>query len=92
MFVFIYTRTRSVRHNENESVPLPPDWSSFMALEENKAKHLNKHSTHTPTVIVVSGGFAKITTVKSSDPGLEVSSISAESLSLADHEEAEAHD
>ena len=75
---------------ENESVPLPPDWSSFMALEENKAalalllsNHLINHSPNNPTVIVVSGGFAEVTTVKSSDPDLEVSSLSA------DHEEAD---
>ena len=31
-------RNRPIRCKiENKSVPLPPDWSSFMALEENKA-------------------------------------------------------
>lgn len=75
---------------KNESVPLPADWSSFMALEENKAdlaqllsNHLIEHSLDDEPVVVVSGGFAEATTVKSSDPNLEVSSLSA------DHEEAD---
>ena len=74
----------------NESVPLPADWSSFMALEENKAdvarllsNHLIEHSLEYEPVVVESGGFAEATTVKSSDPELEISSLSA------DHEEAD---
>ena len=71
-------------HDESiktESVPLPADWSSFMALEENKAdlaqllsNHLIEHSPDDEVVVVVSGGVAEATTVKSSDPNLEVSS------------------
>ena len=84
-------RHRPVRREiKNESVPLPADWSSFMALEENKAdlaqllsNHLIEHSPDDEVVVVVSGGFAEATTVKSSDPNLEVSSLSA------DHEEAD---
>ena len=92
------TRTkRKQRHRpvrrviENESsVPLPSDWSSFMALEENKAdlaqllsNHLIEYNPTDKPVVVVAGGFAEATTVKSSDPDLEVSSL------RADHEEAD---
>ncbi|XP_051232747.1 uncharacterized protein LOC127350304 [Dicentrarchus labrax] len=84
-------RHRPVRREiVNDSVPLPADWSSFMALEENKAdlarllsNHLIEHSPEYEPVVVVSGGFAEATTVKSSDPELEISSLSA------DHEEAD---
>ena len=75
---------------EGESVPLPADWSSFMAREWNKSdlaqllsNHLIEHSPDDEVVVVVSGGFAEAITVKSSDPNLEVSSLSA------DHEEAD---
>ena len=85
-------RHRPVRRKiENQSsVPLPSDWSSFMALEENKAdlalllsNHLIEHSPTDEPVVVVAGGFAEANIVKSSDPDLEVSSL------RADHEEAE---
>ncbi|KAK5911912.1 hypothetical protein CesoFtcFv8_001839 [Champsocephalus esox] len=89
-------RKRKQRHRPvrreivNDSVPLPTDWSSFMALEENKAdlarilsNHLIEHSPEDEPVVVVSGGFAEATTVKSSDPDLDVSSL------MADHEEAD---
>ena len=71
------------------TVSLPSDWSSFMALEENKAdlalllsNHLIEQSP-TDKQVVVAGGFAEATTVKSSDPYLKVSSL------RADHEEAD---
>ncbi|KAI9544979.1 hypothetical protein NQZ68_040382, partial [Dissostichus eleginoides] len=64
--------------------------ASFMALEENKAdlarllsNHLIEHSPEDEPVVVVSGGFAEATTVKSSDPDLDVSSL------RADHEVAD---
>ena len=60
-----------------------------MALEENKAdlalllsNHLIEHSP-TDKLVVVGGGFTEATTVKSSDPDLDVSSL------MADHEEAD---
>ena len=60
-----------------------------MALEENKAdlalllsNHLIEHSPKDKQV-VVAGWFAEATTVKSSDPDLEVSSLKS------DHEEAD---
>ena len=61
-----------------------------MALEENKAdlalllsNHLIERSPAEHPVVVVAGGFAEVTTVKSSDPDLEVSSL------RANHEEAD---
>ena len=86
-------RHRPVRRQieNNSSVPLPSDWSSVMALVGNKAdlalplsNHLIERSpTEHPVVVVAGGGFAEATTVKSSDPDLEVSSLSA------NHEEAD---
>ena len=75
----------------NSSVPLPSDWQySFMALEENKAdlalllsNHLIERSPTEHPVVVVAGGFAEATTVKSSDPDPEVSSL------RVNHEEAD---
>ena len=61
-----------------------------MALEGNKAdlalllsNHLIERSPAEHPVVVVAGGFAEATTVKSSDPDLEVSSL------RANHEEAD---
>ena len=85
-------RHRPVRRQieNNSSVPLPSDWSSFNALEGNKAdlalplsNHLIERSPTEHPVVVVAGGFAETRTVKSSDPDLEVSSLSA------NHEEAD---
>ena len=85
-------RHRPVRSKiENDStVPLPSDWSSFTALEENKADlaillstHLIKYNSTESPVIVVAGGFNESTTVTSSDPDLDVSSLQA------DHEEGD---
>ena len=47
------------------------------------SNHLIEHSPADHTVVVVAGGFAEATTVKSSDPDLEVSSL------RANHEEAD---
>ena len=92
------TRTkRNQRHRpvrrmmENDPlVPLPSDWSSFMALEENKAdlalllsSHLIEHSRRVESVVVTAGGFVEATTVKSSHPELDISFL------RADHEEAD---
>ena len=61
-------RHRPVRRKiENESsVPLPSDWSSCMALEENKAdlalllsNHLIEHSPADKPVVVVAGGVRR---------------------------------
>ena len=66
-------RHRPVRRQieNNSSVPLPSDWSSFMALEGNKAdlalplsNHLIERSPTEHPVVVVAGGFAEATTVK----------------------------
>ena len=61
-----------------------------MALEGNKAdlalllsNHLIERSPAEHPVVVVAGGFTDATTVNSSDPGLEVSSL------RANHEEAD---
>ena len=61
-----------------------------MALEGNKAdlalllsNHLTEYSPTEHPVVVVAGGFSEATTVKSSDPDLEVSSL------RANHEEAD---
>ena len=69
-------------------VPLSSDWSSFKALEENKAdlalllsSHLIEHSRRVESVVVTAGGFVEATTVKSSDPELDISFL------RADHEE-----
>ena len=90
--------TRNQRHRpvrrmiENDPlVPLPSDWSSFMALEENKAdlalmlsSHLIEHSRRIESVVVTARGFIEATTVtKSSDPELDISFL------RADHEEAD---
>ena len=55
-----------------------------MALEENEvdlaillSNHLIEHSPKDKQV-VVAGGFAEATTVKSSDPDLEVSSLKSD--------------
>ena len=60
-----------------------------MAIEGNKAdlalllsNHLIEHSPIDEQEVVVAGGFSKSTTVKSSNPDLDVSSLTA------DHEEA----
>ena len=85
-------RHRPVRRKiENDStVPLPSDWSSFTSLEENKADlaillstHLIDHNSTESAMIVVAGEFSESTTVKSSDPDLDVSSLPA------DHEECD---
>ena len=85
-------RHRPVRRKieNNSPVPLPSDWPSFVALEGSKAdlalllsNHLIERSPTEHPVVVVAGGFAEATTVKSSDPDLEVSS------SRANHEEAD---
>ena len=73
----------------DSTVPLPSDWSSFTSLEEKKADlllfstHLIEHNSTESPVIVVAGGFSNSTTVKSSDPDLDVSSL------RADHEEGD---
>ena len=74
---------------ESESVPLPSDWSKFMALEDNKAdlalllsNYLIDHSPSGQTV-VVAGGFTEATIVKSSEPTLDLSTLEA------NHEEAD---
>ena len=60
----------NVRLNENASVPLPTDWSNFMALEDNKADLAlflsNCLIEHCPAgkTVVVAGGFAEATVVK----------------------------
>ena len=76
------------RQLEIESVPLPFDWSNFMALEDNQAdlalllsNYLIDHSPSGQTM-VVAGGFSEATIVKSSDPTLDLSMLEA------DHEEA----
>ena len=60
-------RHRPVRRNiENDStVPLPSDWSSFTSLVENRADlaillspHLIEHNSTESPVIVVAGGFS----------------------------------
>ena len=77
------------RQIENQLVPLPSDWSSFMVLEENKAdlplllsNYIIDHSPIDKTV-VVAGGFSESTTAKSSDPTLDLTTLAA------DHEEAD---
>ena len=88
---------RKLRHRperrkiENDStVALPSDWSSFTSLEENKADlamllstRLIEHNSTENPVIVVAGGFSESTTVKSSNPDFDVSSL------RADHEEGD---
>ena len=76
------------RQIESESVPLPSDWSNFMALEDNKAdlalllsNYLIDHSPSDQT-LVFAGRFSEATIVKSSDPTLDLSMLEA------DHEEA----
>ena len=83
-------RKRPVRRQiERESVPLPFDWSNFMALEDNKADLAlllsNCLVDHSPSdqTIVVAGGFSEVTIVKSSNPTLDLSRLEA------DHEEAD---
>ena len=80
-------RQRAVRRMiENDPlVHLPSDWSSFMALEENKAdialllsSHLIEHSRRVESVVVTAGGFVEATTVKSSDPELDISFLRAD--------------
>ena len=73
------------RQIERESHPLPPEWSNFMALEDNKAdlalllsNYLIDHSPSDQTIIVA-GGFSETTIVKFLDL----------SMLEADHEEAE---
>ena len=89
--------TRKQRHRpirrkieNNLPVPLPSDWPSFMVLEGHKAdlalllsNHLIESIPTENTVVVVAGGFGEATTVKSTDPDLEVSSL------RANHEEAD---
>ena len=77
------------RQIESATVPLPSDWSNFMALEENKAdlalllsNYLIEHSPGDKTM-VVAGGFSEATVVKSSDPTLDLSMLES------DHEEAD---
>ena len=77
------------RQIERESLPLPSEWSNFMALEDNKAylalllsNYLIDHSPSDQTM-VVAGGFSKVTIVKSSDPTLDRSMLEA------DHKEAD---
>ena len=74
---------------EHESLPLPPEWSNFTALEDNKAdlalllsNYLIDHSPSDQTM-VVAGVFSEATIVKSSDPTLDLSVLEA------DHEEAD---
>jgi len=64
--------------------PLPSNWSSFMAHEGTKADlalQLPNHPIkHNPTdgPVIVGVGFAEATTVKSSNPDVDVSSLRAE--------------
>ena len=65
--------------------PLSSDWSSFMALEENKAdlalllsSHLIEHSRQVESMVVTARGFVEATTVKSSDPELDISFLRAD--------------
>ena len=85
------TRKIPVRRQiERESLPLPPEWSNFMALEDNKADLAlllsNDLIDHSPSdqTMVVAGGFSEATIVKSSIPTLDLSTLEA------DHEEADA--
>ena len=73
----------------SKSLPLPPEWSNFMTLEDDKAdlalllsNYLIDHSPSDQT-IVVAGGFSEATIVKFSDPMLDLSMLEA------DHEEAD---
>ena len=76
------------RQIESESVPLPSDWSYFMALEGNKAalalllsNYLIDHSPSDQTMVVAEG-WSKATIAKSSNPTLDLPMFEA------DHEEA----
>lgn len=74
---------------ENEATPMPADWSNFLSLEENKVDLAlllsNFVISHSPMnkVIVVSGGFEKSTTVRSSNPDLALDQL------IGNHEEAD---
>ena len=77
------------RQIERESLPLPPEWSNFMALEDNKtdlalllSNYLIDHSP-SDQQMVVAGGLSEATIVKSSDAILDLS------MREADHEEAD---
>ncbi len=77
------------RQIESESVPLPSDWSNFMALEDNKAdlalllsNYLIDHSLVVKQWILLED-YPKLRSVKSSDPTLDMSMLEA------DHEEAD---
>ena len=67
------------RQIESESVPLPSDWSNFMALEDNKADIAlllsNGMIDHSPSDqrVVAAGGFTEATTVTSSDVTIDLS-------------------
>ena len=76
---------------ENQNVPLPDKWTNFLSLGENKAnlaeflsqQLMTNAVSIAPTTLVVAGGFAQITDVKSSDPEMDTSSLQA------NHEEAD---
>ena len=76
---------------ENQHVPLPDNWKSFLSLGANKAnlaeflsqQLMTNAVSISPTTLVVAGGFAQITDVKSSDPEMDTSPLAA------NHEEAD---
>lgn len=83
-------QTRPVRRNiENRYVPLPNKWTNYLALGENKAKLANFLSTQLllqvpeNKMVVVAGGFLDITSVRSTDPQMDTTTLEA------NHEEAD---
>ena len=76
---------------ENQNVPLPDNWKSFLSL--GAIKQILQSSflssswqmlvSISPTTLVVAGGFPQITDVKSSDPEMDTSPLAA------NHEEAD---
>ena len=73
---------------ENENVPVPNNWSNFLALSENKAelaRFLSEHlieNAPQDKVIVVAGGFTNKNEAQSSSEAVDPS------VFCADHEEA----
>ena len=74
---------------ENKNVPVPNNWSNFLALSENKAdlaRFLSEHLIENPPqdkVIAVAGGFTNKKEVQSSSETVDPS------VFCADHEEAD---
>ncbi|MES9880098.1 MAG: hypothetical protein ABW185_04375 [Sedimenticola sp.] len=74
---------------EDGSVPVPANWTDFLAVPDNKAdlacflsKHLIDHAPADKTV-VVAGGFRTADEVQSSNPDLDIQEL------VANHEEAD---